>query len=285
MFYLLFSFVCIPRLQQFGNSADTTFIPKINYMSVMFDSDSDTSVDINAMAMKYLSDEQLTHMVKLQRKANLPKQTGLLRQVLRAENMSNVSQDVSRFGMSPNNITLDTKKYLEKYGLLNVNETLIAENTNLIDQTLQLRLNYSTITTDSPTRVVPEDEQFSISNKRNERETNAFNAPARRNNVRQTQDFVTDHPSPIHNIPSPQRIDNSPGSVPVFAVKRNQSRPIQGFPESPPVFPQANRLYAQRCSPPKSVSANSDHCGYQSPGYDQDNILDINKLRQLPKLL
>ncbi|XP_041358779.1 SCL-interrupting locus protein homolog [Gigantopelta aegis] len=275
----------ILQLQQFGSNADTTFIPKINYMSVMFDSDSDTSVDINAMAMKYLSDEQLTHMMKLQRNANIPRKTGLLRQVLRAENMSNVSQDVSRFGMSPNNITLDTKKYLEKYGLLNANETLMAENTNLIDQTLQLRLNFSTITpeTGSPTRAAS-DEHFTRPYT-NERGDAVFTPPDRRNNVRRTHDFVSDHPSPVQNFPSPQRVDNYQGLSPVFPVMKNQPRPVQGSPESPPVLPVANRQYAHRCSPPQSGSAVSDHCGYQSPGYDQDNILDIHKLRQLPKLL
>ena len=183
-------------------------------MSVMFDSDSDTSVDINAMAMKYLSDEQLTHMTKLQRKANIPKKSGLLRHVLRAENMSNVSQDVSRFGMSPSDITLNTQKYLEKYGLLNSNETLIGENTNLVDQTLQLRLNYSILTMDtaSPAQTAPDD-QLSKPCIKNERDNCVVTPPARKDHVPQMHNVAPNHSPPIQNLSSPQQVDNGLGSV------------------------------------------------------------------------
>ncbi|XP_052257477.1 SCL-interrupting locus protein homolog isoform X2 [Dreissena polymorpha] len=135
---------------------DMTFIPKINYVSMFLDSsDTDTSMEINAMAMKYLKDEQLTQLTKLQAKNRLlqgskkaSEKTALLQRILKAEEES--TPNVTTVGMSDNNLTFATKRYLERHGLLNdrtSGNTTASESTQ--NDSYQLRTNYSTMTSGS----------------------------------------------------------------------------------------------------------------------------------------
>ncbi|VDI21550.1 SCL-interrupting locus protein [Mytilus galloprovincialis] len=127
---------------------ETTFIPKINYMSMMFDSDSDCSMEINAMAMKYLKDEQLTQMTKLQTKAKLGgnnnhQRVAMLRHILSDD--KEATPNVTTMGMSPNDMTFATRKYMEKHGLINGDSrNTTADSTE--NDSYQLQLNFSTIT-------------------------------------------------------------------------------------------------------------------------------------------
>lgn len=135
---------------------DTTFIPKINYVSMLLDSDTDTSMEINAMAMKYLKDEQLTQLTKLQAKNRLlqgknktSEKTALLQKILKAEDES--TPNVTTVGMSPNDLTFATKRYLERHGLLdggsNGDSTSAGDSTQ--NDSYRLRTNYSTLTSGS----------------------------------------------------------------------------------------------------------------------------------------
>ncbi|KAL3868960.1 hypothetical protein ACJMK2_041705 [Sinanodonta woodiana] len=143
---------------------DTTFIPRINYVSMLFDSDSDTSMEINAMAMKYLKDEQLTKLTKLQAASRLPgarkgQRNGLLQRILKEEDQ--FSPDVTTLGMSPNDLTFATKKYMEKYGLLAEGDRKGEESTqseSTYNESYQLRMNYSSLSsgTDGPAQITHE---------------------------------------------------------------------------------------------------------------------------------
>ncbi|XP_048761311.2 SCL-interrupting locus protein homolog isoform X2 [Ostrea edulis] len=145
------------------NPVETTFIPKINYMSMMFESDSDCSMEINAMAMKYLRDEQLTQLTKLQTQSRLKgnkesHKANLLRHVL--DEGKDSTLDVTTMGMSPNDITFATRKYLEKYGLVNDGESTKSGNTSesTVNDTYELKVNFSTVNSpvNSPQRTVPD---------------------------------------------------------------------------------------------------------------------------------
>ena len=85
---------------------DPALLPKIQYVSLLLDTDSDKSSDLDAVAMKYLNDEELTKLAQLhtgKKVKNIP---------------YSPSKGVSTFGMSANDMTFSTKNYLERYGLI-----------------------------------------------------------------------------------------------------------------------------------------------------------------------
>ncbi|OWF46210.1 SCL-interrupting locus protein homolog [Mizuhopecten yessoensis] len=157
----------IQRYDVSSNPADTTYIPKINYMSMLFDSDSDSSMEINAMAMKYLNDEQLTQMSKAHSQAARSKgltkgakenqRLAMLKHVL--QNDKDSTPNVTTMGMSPNDMTFATRNYMEKHGLLSeTNGDSTNSGNTMIDNTYQLKLDYSMATSgsDTPAYVTPE---------------------------------------------------------------------------------------------------------------------------------
>ena len=86
---------------------------------MLLDRDSDTSADADALAMKYLTDEQLSELAKVRLASPMvtPQKHSrdpALDRLLRHQGKSNVST----YGMSANHMSFATKKYLERYGLL-----------------------------------------------------------------------------------------------------------------------------------------------------------------------
>lgn len=138
----------------------------------MFESDSDCSMEINAMAMKYLKDEQLTQLNKLQTQSRLKgnkdnQKANLLRQVLGEGR--DTTPDVTTMGISPNDMTFATRKYLEKYGLVNDNDSTRSGNTSesTVNDTYELKVNFSTVNSpvNSPHRNVPDSFRTPVSRK------------------------------------------------------------------------------------------------------------------------
>ena len=123
---------------------------------MFLDSDTDTSMEINAMAMKYLKDEQLTQLTKLQAKNRLLQGTksgnkmSMLQKILKAEEDNN-TPNVSTFGMSPNDLTFATKRYMEKHGLLNgtAGSGSTTQSESTYNESYQLKTNYSTMSSGS----------------------------------------------------------------------------------------------------------------------------------------
>ncbi|KAK7495946.1 hypothetical protein BaRGS_00012936 [Batillaria attramentaria] len=130
-----------------GGSTNTTLLPHINYLSMMLECETDTSVEINAMAMKYLKDEELTQMARLRQGGPARFSGGnLLRQVLAASADATSVSDSSRLSASASNLSMATKKYLEKYGLMGAgDESLLDTN-----QTIRLQTDFSMAMTSEP---------------------------------------------------------------------------------------------------------------------------------------
>lgn len=84
---------------------DTTLLPHIQYMSMFLDSDSDGSADMDALAMKYLKDDQLADLAKLQGRGNKLDKLAMA-----------ASSNVSLW--QHNNMSFASRKYLERYGLV-----------------------------------------------------------------------------------------------------------------------------------------------------------------------
>lgn len=103
------------------NLVDCTFVPKINYTSMLLDSDTETSLEINSLALKYLKDDQLTQMAKLHKQGATSSkpfcQNVFLRQIMR-NNPDTSGADISKYGMCVNNLTFATRKYMEKHHLI-----------------------------------------------------------------------------------------------------------------------------------------------------------------------
>ncbi|KAL4236878.1 hypothetical protein ACF0H5_005264 [Mactra antiquata] len=245
--------------------ADTTFIPKINYVSMLLDSDTDTSMEINAMAMKYLKDEQLTQLTKLQAKNRLlqgskktSEKSALLQKILKMEDDS--TPNVTNVGMSPNDLTFATKKYLEKHGLLGDKTICDTGSTSASDNTqndsYRLRTNYSTMTSgsdDGPAQITHE----------------VLSTPSNR------QDMST---------PSGLRLGTySNGTTPTNDHSRptfNDSNPSIGFNGTPKPNHVQSRLEDHRRLTPNSYNSNdnsvpmahkpSPHVQHSSP-YTQDS--------------
>ncbi|XP_005099234.1 SCL-interrupting locus protein [Aplysia californica] len=134
-----------------GNN-DSTFVPQVNYISMLLGCSSDTgqSMEINAMAMKYLNDEQLTQMAKLRQGCPKNSQQSdytekILQRVIGHSKSSASAPDVSVLGISPNDMTMGTRKYMEKHGLLGgENDTFIgSKEPSFFDHTLRLKTDFS----------------------------------------------------------------------------------------------------------------------------------------------
>ena len=87
--------------------------------------ESDISADADALAMKYLSDEQLSQLAKLRLHTptaarSLRRDTGLSRVFVDNASSPNSqrSSDVSTYGIPMNHMSFASRKYLKRYGLL-----------------------------------------------------------------------------------------------------------------------------------------------------------------------
>lgn len=345
---------------------DTTFIPKINYVSMFLDSDTDTSMEINAMAMKYLKDEQLTQLTKLQAKNRLlqgskktSEKTALLQKILKMED--DYTPNVTAVGMSPNDLTFATKKYLEKHGLIeggaSGGSTPVNEATQ--NDSYKLRTNYSTMTSgsdDGPAQVTQDILSTPSSTPLGRRSTDAIysngttplneNSRTPYNDSRQSVGFSrTPKPNPVqsrlddhrrvtpngsnaHNssVPQSQKVspfsqDSSPythdtsrdtGAIGRYVtpqITRPPNRPNHSPPERetpnvaiPHDLRQENKAFDTRRQDyyGKQMTAQHKqnfleenegvHNYYDSRQHrleanDDDRILDITRLKQLPKLL
>lgn len=227
---------------------DTTFIPKINYVSMLLDSDTDTSMEINAMAMKYLKDEQLTQLTKLQAKNRLlqgknkaAEKTALLQKILKAEEEES-TPNVTTVGMSPNDLTFATKRYLERHGLLDGatgNSGSASDSTQ--DNTYHLRTNYSTMTSgseDGPGQVTHE-----VLGTPNSRQTD-------------TLEYVT--PSPYSNRTNTPGYDPSIRTYNDSRTNYNDSRQTVGSQGTPkPNYPQSRLGDHNRFTPNRTNGYNT----------------------------
>ena len=95
---------------------DPAFLPKINYVSMMLDrSSSDLSLEADSIAMKYLKDDQLSELAKVRSSSS---KSGQRHDPALGRIVSNGRSDISHYGLPLNQMSFASRKYLERYGLL-----------------------------------------------------------------------------------------------------------------------------------------------------------------------
>ena len=168
---------------------------------MFLDSDTDTSMEINAMAMKYLKDEQLTQLTKLQAKNRLLQgaksstKTAMLQKILKAE--EDTTPNVTAFGMSPNDLTFATKRYMEKHGLLDGTQSAggSTQSESTYNESYQLKTNYSTMSSGSEDPVQITHEVLSTPSSRQSLPSNS----ATPSSGRFTGQFISNGSTPNHD--------------------------------------------------------------------------------------
>ncbi|XP_014791141.1 SCL-interrupting locus protein homolog isoform X2 [Octopus bimaculoides] len=234
------------------NSVDCTLLPKINYISMLLESDTETSMEINSMALKYLKDEQLTQMAKLRSQSTTPtaakaNNKNFLCQIMRY-GLDSSSPDISKYGMSVNDLTFATRKYMEKHHLIEESDS---KNMSFLlkDDTANY-LPFSHTRNSNSSQISNSSENMAL-----------FERPKEvRQNLTQTKLNVR---KPFQNIQ--QKLLPMSESTPMF-----KPYPKKQSPEQPQMFLQ---------TPPPVLEGD--------PGNSSANerILDIAKLKQMPKLL
>lgn len=273
---------------------DTTFIPKINYVSMFLDSDSDTSMEINAMAMKYLKDEQLTQMAKLRAAACVngaknSRKTALLQQVLQAG--AKTTPNVTQYGMSPSDLTFATKKYMQKYGLLTGSQ---CENSKPSPSpsgsprqgqgsckrpksAQVVRPNSPCVPSPSPScQAAPNSQQSELY----ESYINVISCSVRKNSYRGT---VNQNPGSPDKLLEYRMRESLVQRTPVSSSKR--TTPSTAHKQVPPQVPMSPRTPQGETQRQNSAARELDPELAGKSQLEIDTILDVRRLKQLPKLL
>lgn len=301
--------------QRYGgeSSTNSSLIPRINYVSMMlgtsvcnspvkgspaWDTDPGQSMEINAMAMKYLSDEELTQMALFRQMQSMSddtqtkETTRALQRVMEKQhytaNLSSLA-DISRLGISPNNMTMATQNYLQKHGLLsNENSMMITpgrgandHGPSMFDPSFKLRTDFSLA-------------QSSLS------KSISGSKPCGCDHVQQLVSTKSPHAQNVLHTAlgvtkpdSPQLLDehiNSPDSAeavlrPINSKENAPSGNIKGF-KTRPLIERSEQAHYPFQKLPNRHSANfrqNDSASTDDP--DEENILDIARLKQMPKLL
>lgn len=254
-----------------GGSLNTTISPHINYVSMLLGchSDNGQSMEINAMAMKYLNDDQLTEIAKLCQSGG-----GKAHQIQYAAKMfQRVISSCDQSTVSPNDMTIGTRQYLEKHGLLGNETSIIApalSNQSSVQDMFQLKTEFSMIT--------------DVSN-------GNWGSP----NAKYRQ---TPNTNPVlKDMLNKQKENISPS---VTDDRNEKWLPGRGIPRDLGASPllHAPKEYNARLALDESVTrirlnqneqmkneAMQKNNSSEPPQQKEDKILDIEKLKQLPKLL
>ena len=267
------------------SSSNTTLMPHINYLSLMLGSEPDTSLEINAMALKYLRDEQLTQLARLhqspQRGSGGATSQQLLRQLLAASLNGTGAPDVSRLGASANNLSMASRKYMEKYGLMGGGEAESMLDTN---HTLRLQTDFSLALLSEPCSAGPSpppSPQKAATPHRGSPHTAAGGArsPVKREVLQplfQPSPTITEEERENSYEESGRKRElGDLGASPALRPPPPRHRQFRDLsPEDTPIFPE--RYHGAR-----GQDVN-DNCSLAT---EDDPILDIEKLKQMPKLL
>lgn len=253
-------------------------MPHINYLSLMLGSEPDASLEINAMALKYLRDEQLTQLARLHQS---PQRTGgatnqqLLRQFLAASLNTTGTSDVSRLGVSSNNLSMASRKYMEKYGLMGGGE---GESVLDINHTLHLQTDFSMAALSearSRGRSPPLSPQKAATPCRS---SAGVQSPVKREVLQpmfQPSPTIAEERENSYEESSRRREVGDLGASPALRPPPPRYRHLRDLsPEDSPIFPERYR-----------GAQGQDVINDCSLTTEDDPILDIEKLKQMPKLL
>ena len=260
------------QYNDFVNS-NISSISKINYLSMKLSSDtpSNASLEINAMAMKYLRDDQLTHMAQL-RQSPLHthkhwNQAQFLQQVL-AASMNGDGDSSNQSTLCPNDLSMASRRYMEKYGLSGWNR---GDEDPAANTTLQLQTDFSLALLSEP-----------------------LSSPQLPRSPLACFPCSSPHSPAKRSAPHRKRIPHICGADHCPGCGDNK----YGMQcEASPGLPYHNRRHGNctsSCSRGDTPSNRNqffdsrrtvDHSNDYSTLSDEDRILDIERLRQLPKLL
>ncbi|KAK0045462.1 SCL-interrupting locus protein [Biomphalaria pfeifferi] len=253
--------------------ANSSLAQQLSYVSMLLGCGGDVgqSMEINAMAMKYLNDEQLTQMARLWKDTGYS--TSQSNKVLQKVFSGALSaQDMSMWGSSPN-MTMGTQMYLARHGLLgNDSIMLTSSNTDQVSmlEKFQLKTDFSTVTIgsqDMGRKLSCEISGFET-NKRIRNPLTPIRTPPE---IASAQRYAHSPSSNINCLPfnlKPSGLNPDNGASPYLGGKdyrepnlRNVSQEDRRQDSSRKKLPMASMLS------------------------DDENLLDIAKLKQLPKLL
>lgn len=276
-------------LISFPENGEETLTPHINYMSMMLGLGSDTgqSMEINAMAMKYLKDEQLTQVARMRQKGG--SDAKILQKVIGDLRLS--TPEVSHFGISPNDLTIGTKKYLEKHGLLGDNTSGVQEFSPF-DQSMKLKTDFS-MASFSQSSV-----RSDINYHPDQMVRPSGNTPVRKEFIEMLNYQTPDSQAEVTPKSKKIGIESTEvkgirkckdlGASPVLTAPKqyNITEALPYLHSSKPGR-EKKKLQDRRCSGKGHVYDMQNGLDLEASTTEQEeeNILDIAKLKQLPKLL
>merc|ERR1712142_1446885 len=101
-----------------GDNMTSVFLPKINYVTLMLNRETESSANMESLALKYLKDDKLAELAGLSpRSTKLSPSDG--QPDPKKEHGGNVETGEVDSQKCKNNFSFATKKYLMKYGLMN----------------------------------------------------------------------------------------------------------------------------------------------------------------------
>ena len=231
---------------------DPSLLPKVQYVSMMLESENDMSAQAEALNMKYLSDEQLSELAKRCTSPNgrWRNKADFDRMLATTPLYGAASRSNNNTLYGANHISFATRKYLEKHGLLDAPTTSEQRGAG---KGPNVRGNSEEQNSRKPS---PENggsycvEGYNVSNT-----ANALGADVQRLNAS----------FPVHN---------------------EQRQVVTRTPEISQLVVAAQTLESETAPSPRQVDRRFDNasCSAQTPGTPQ-NILDIRRLKELPKLL
>lgn len=250
---------------------EKTVAPDLTFLSMMFGlgSDAGQSMEINAMAMKYLKDDQLTQIAKMRQigGANSYSDAKIIQKVIGDMKLS--TPEVSHFGISPNDMTIATRKYMERHGLLGENSNDL-NGIYSLNHTIKLKTDFSLSCLGSEP----------INNKTWDRNESVGLATPKANQATPGSPFIRKDLGASPILMPPKHYNLGPGQTHdrfLTGRKGDQQRRLfgQGLLGQSPKCRRSSR----------ANKINSDEPVMICDDQDEENILDIEKLKQLPKLL
>ncbi|GFS20293.1 SCL-interrupting locus protein [Elysia marginata] len=301
------------------SSTNSSMIPRINYVSMMlgnslcgspvrgglaWDLDPGQSMEINAMAMKYLSDEQLTQMAMLRQMQSSSSDDAHHKRTARA--LQKVMEkhphtpnslslaDVSQLGISPNNMTMATQKYLEKHGLLGNSDSMLVtpgrgagnSEISMFDHSLKLRTDFSMAQSNSGKSTSSSKRG---GNKGLHQPVSPVKSPLRQHVINTSLNYAKqDSPQKLDGYFRPvqgSNVNASPAMRQLDSKQIGSSGNVKGI-KTCPVQERPEQVHSPRQRLSRRQIANlqqNDSVSTDDP--DEENILDIARLKQMPKLL
>lgn len=268
---------------------NTALLPKVQYESLCLDdyNDRNMSIDMNSLAMKYLKDEQLTRVAKNISKQQQQQKTGktnLYNQLIHEQDENDDDSDMTgnKTLLGTNNMSLASKQYFERYGLLNLTKPN-NNNNNDIHQSSTPHLRQYNRSQSNPCGKITQ-ENDTISNILYQSEAKL--SPDKKNNTND-DDEIWLFGTPPHKSSNKltkscsfsnglnqtdDKFSNSYNEMQIRDLKQQQ----QGLLQKPII----NKPIPIQVQSNKQVSRQSD-----DDLDDLSHILDIENLKKLPKLL